>query len=303
MNQLVNSPERRHFLQVSATAAAGFSLAFYLPERAQAADAPKLNAWIEIQPDETIIIRYARTEMGQGSRTSAPMLVAEELDADWKNVRVEYATAHENLRQKRVYGDMAAVGSRTIRNSQAYLRQAGGAARHMLVAAAAQSWDVPASQCSTALGKVHHLASKRSLSYGKLAAAAALLEAPKEVQLKDPKDWKIVGKPIARVDIPDIVVGKIRYGIDAQLPGMLYAAVAACPVFNGRVKSMDASKVENRRGIVKVLNMGEFVAVVADNWWRAKEALREVAIDWDTGEHGALNNTAIMAHFRAGLDG
>ena len=302
MNPLVTSPERRHFLKVSATAAAGLSLAFYLPERAQAADTPKLNAWIEIQPDETIIIRYARAEMGQGSRTSAPMLVAEELDADWKNVRVEYATAHENLRQKRVYGDMASVGSRTIRNSQAYLRQAGGTARHMLVAAAAQSWGVPASQCSTALGKVHHLASKRSLSYGKLAAAAALQVAPKEVQLKDPKDWKIVGKSKARVDIPDIVTGQIRYGIDAQLPGMLYAAVAACPVFNGRVKSMDASKVENRRGIVKVLNLGEFVAVVADNWWRAKEALREVAVDWDTGEHGTLNNTAIMTHFRAGLD-
>ncbi len=302
MNPLVTSPARRHFLQVSASAAAGLSLAFYLPERAQAADTPKLNAWIEIQPDETIIIRYARAEMGQGSRTSAPMLVAEELDADWKNVRVEYATAHENLRQKRVYGDMASVGSRTIRNSQAYLRQAGGTARHMLVAAAAQSWGVPASQCSTALGKVHHLASKRSLSYGKLAAAAALQEAPKEVQLKDPKDWKIVGKPIARVDIPDIVTGKIRYGIDAQLPGMLYAAVAACPVFNGRVKSMDASKVESRRGIVKVLNLGGFVAVVADNWWRAKEALREVVIDWDTGEHGTLNNTAIMTHFQAGMD-
>jgi isoquinoline 1-oxidoreductase beta subunit len=293
--------DRRHFLKVSATAAAGLSLGFYLPERAGAADTPKLNAWIEIQPDETIVIRYARTEMGQGSRTSAPMLVAEELDADWKKVRVEYATAHDNLRQKRVYGDMATVGSRTIRNSQAYLRQAGGTARHMLVAAAAQSWGVPASECSTALGRVHHLASKRSLSYGKLAAAAAQLPPPKEVKLKDPKDWKIIGKSIARVDIPAIVTGQIRYGIDAQLPGMLYAAVAACPVFNGRVKTMDSSKVENRRGIVKVLNLGEFVAVVADNWWRAKEALREVAIDWDTGEHGTLSSAAIMANFQGGM--
>ena len=293
--------DRRHFLQVSATAAAGLSLAFYLPDKAEAADTPRLNAWIEIEPDETIVIRYARAEMGQGSRTSAPMLVAEELDADWKKVRVEYATAHDNLRQKRVYGDMASVGSRTIRNSQAYLRQAGGTARHMLVAAAAQSWGVPAAECSTALGRVHHLASKRSMSYGKLAAAAALLEAPKEVALKDPKDWKIIGKPIPRVDIPAIVKGEIRYGIDAQLPGMLHAAVAACPVFNGRVKSMDASKVQNRRGIVKVLNLGEFVAVVADNWWRAKEALREVAIEWDTGEHGTLNSAAIMANFQAGM--
>jgi isoquinoline 1-oxidoreductase beta subunit len=297
------SPARRQFLKVSASAAAGLSLAFYLPEKSQAqTDRPRINAWIEIQPDETIIIRYARTEMGQGSRTSAPMLIAEELDADWKNVRVEYATAHDNLRQKRIYGDMASVGSRTIRNSQEYLRKAGATARHMLVAAAAQGWGVPASECTTALGKVTHAASKRVISYGKLAAAASQLEAPKEVQLKDPKTWKIVGKPIPRVDIPDIVTGKIRYGVDAQLPGMLYAAVAASPVFNGKVKSMDASKVQSRRGIVKVLNMGDFVAVVANNWWRAKEALREVAVDWDTGEHGQLSSTTIMNGFKAGME-
>jgi isoquinoline 1-oxidoreductase beta subunit len=138
----------------------------------------------------------------------------------------------------------------------------------MLIAAAAAQWGVPASECTAALGKVYHAASKRSLSYGKLAAAAAKLEAPKEVKLKDPKDWKIIGKSLPRVDIPDIVTGKIRYGIDAQVPGMMYAAVAASPVFNGKVKTMDASKVENRRGIVKVLNLGEFVAVVANNWRR-----------------------------------
>jgi isoquinoline 1-oxidoreductase beta subunit len=230
------------------------------------------------------------------------MIIAEELDADWKKVRVEYATAHENLRTKRAYGDMASVGSRTIRNSQEYLRKAGATARHMLIAAAAQQWGVPASECKAALSKVIHAPSKRSLSYGQLAAAAAQLEAPKEVTLKDPKDWVLIGKPIARVDIPDIVAGRIRYGIDTQLPGMLHAAIAACPVFNGKVKSMDASKVENRRGIVKVLNMGEFVAVVADNWWRAKEALREVVVDWDVGEHGTLSSAAIMAHFKAGME-
>jgi isoquinoline 1-oxidoreductase beta subunit len=230
------------------------------------------------------------------------MIIAEELDADWKKVRVEYATAHENLRTKRAYGDMASVGSRTIRNSQEYLRKAGATARHMLVAAAAQQWGVPAAECKASLSKVSHAPSKRSLSYGQLAQAAAQLEAPKEVTLKDPKDWVLIGKPIARVDIPDIVAGRIRYGIDTQLPGMLHAAVAACPVFNGKVKSMDASKVENRRGIVKVLNLGEFVAVVADNWWRAKEALREVVVDWDVGEHGTLSSAAIMAHFKAGME-
>ncbi len=294
--------DRRHFLKVTSGTTAGLSLGFFVPERASAANAPQLNVWVEIEPNDTIVIRYARAEMGQGSMTSAPMIIAEELDADWKKVRVEYATAHENLRTKRAYGDMASVGSRTIRNSQEYLRKAGATARHMLVAAAAQQWGVPAAECKAALSKVSHAPSKRSLSYGQLAQAAAQLEAPKEVTLKDPKDWVLIGKPIARVDIPDIVAGRIRYGIDTQLPGMLHAAVAACPVFNGKVKSMDASKVENRRGIVKVLNLGEFVAVVADNWWRAKEALREVVVDWDVGEHGTLSSAAIMAHFKAGME-
>ena len=300
--QSVKRPDRRFFLKTSASAAAGLSLGFYLPGRSDASNAKRLNAWVEVQPDETVVIRYARTEMGQGSRTSAPMLVAEELDADWSRVRVEYVPAHENLASKRAYGDMATVGSRTIRQSQEYLRKAGATARHMLVAAAAQQWGVPAADCTTSKGRVTHAASKRSISYGKLAEAAAKLEPPKEVKLKDPKDWVIVGKPVPRVDIPDIVSGRIRYGIDAQVPGMLHAAVAASPVFNGKVRSLDASKVENRRGIVKVLNLGEFVAVVADNYWRAKEALREVAIDWDVGEHGKLNSAAIMEHFKGGFD-
>lgn len=294
--------DRRHFLKVSSSATAGLSLGFFVPERAHAAEVPQLNVWVEIEPNDTIVIRYARAEMGQGSMTSAPMIIAEELDADWKKVRVEYATAHDNLRSKRAYGDMASVGSRTIRNSQEYLRKAGATARAMLVQAAAQQWNVPPSECIASLNKVTHTPSKRSLSYGQLATAAAKLEAPKEVRLKDPKDWTLIGKSIPRVDIPSIVTGRIKYGIDTQLPGMLHAAVAACPVFNGKVKSMDASKVENRRGIVKVLNMGEFVAVVADNWWRAKEALREVSVDWDVGEHGTLNSAGIMAQFKAGME-
>jgi isoquinoline 1-oxidoreductase beta subunit len=298
----VQRPDRRFFLQSSASAVAGLSLAFYLPGRTDAANNPRLNAWVEVRPDETVVIRYARTEMGQGSRTSAPMLVAEELDADWNRVRIEYVPAHENLASKRAYGDMATVGSRTIRQSQEYLRKAGATARHMLVATAAQQWGVPASECTTAKGRVTHAASKRSITYGKLAEAAAKMEPPKDVPLKDPKTWTIVGKPLPRVDIPDIVTGRIRYGIDAQVPGMLHAAVAACPVFNGKVRTMDASKVQNRRGIVKVLNLGEFVAVVADNYWRAKEALREVAVDWDVGQHGQLTTAAIMEHFKGGFD-
>jgi isoquinoline 1-oxidoreductase beta subunit len=197
---------------------------------------------------------------------------------------------------------MAAVGSRTIRNSQEYLRKGGATAREMLIAAAAQQWKVPASECTAQNSFVTHGPSKRRVSYGKVAEAASRLEPPKDVKLKDPKDWKLVGKPVKRFDIPDTVMGRQRYGIDTQLDGMLYAAVSQCPVFGGKVKAMDSSRVEGRRGIVKVLNMEAFVAVVADNWWRAKEALRDVHIDWDVGTNGNASSASLMEFYRAGLD-
>jgi isoquinoline 1-oxidoreductase subunit beta len=293
---------RRTFLKQSAAIGGGLSLGFHLPG-AFAADAKgaEINAWVVVRPDDTIIIRYARAEMGQGSKTSAPMLVAEELECDWNKVRIEYALASENVRRKRVWGDMAAVGSRTIRNSQEYLRKAGATAREMLVAAAAQKWDVPASECSVSKGVVSH-SSGRKLSYGKLANDAAKQTPPKDVKLKDPKDWKIAGKPMRRVDIPDTVTAKQRYGIDVQLPGMLYAAVAQCPVFGGKVRSMDASKAEGRRGVKKVVSLGTFVAVIADNWWRAKEALKQVAVDWDVANNGTVTSASLMDFYRGGLD-
>jgi len=229
------------------------------------------------------------------------MLVAEELECDWQKVRVEYASTNEHIRRQRVWGDMAAVGSRTIRNSQEYLRKAGATAREMLIAAAARDWNVPASECRAGNSVIMHAQSGRKTSFGKVAAAAAQLEPPKDVQLKEPKDWKIIGKPIKRFDIPDTVMGRQRYGIDAQLPGMVYAAIAQCPVFGGKVKSVDAAKVQARRGIIKVLPLETFVAVVADNWWRAKEALRELPIEWDVGENGKVTSASIMDFLRAGL--
>ncbi len=297
---------RRDFLKISSATSAVFSFGFYVPTKATAANkalaAPEhLNAWIEIYPNEQVVIRYARVEMGQGSSTSAPMIVAEELDVDWKQVRIEYATAEDNLKTKRSFGDMASVGSRTIKNSQEYLRNAGAGARAMLVTAAAQSWGTSESECVTSQGYVIHKPSQKKLSYGSLCAQAAKLEAPKTVVLKDPKDWKIIGQSIKRREIPEIVVGKIRYAIDTQLPGMLYAAVAACPVFNGTVKSFDASRIQNRRGIVKVLNLGDFVAVVADSWWRAKEALKEIPIEWETGEGAKLSTASIQNYLKDGL--
>jgi isoquinoline 1-oxidoreductase beta subunit len=295
---------RREFLKHSAAIGGGLVVgAGPLGVFAQkAADGVEINAWVLVRPDDGIVIRYARSEMGQGSMTSAPMLVAEELECDWKRVKIEYASANASVKRKRAWGDMASVGSRTIRNSQEYLRKAGATAREMLVAAAAKQWNVPASECTAQNSFITHGPSKRRVSFGKVAEAAAKLEAPKEVKLKDPKEWKLIGKPIKRVDIPDTVMGRQRYGIDTQLPGMLYAAIAQCPVFGGKVKSMDSSKVEGRRGIVKVLNLETFVAVVGDNWWRAKEALRDVHIDWDVGANGAASSASLMEFYRSGLD-
>lgn len=292
---------RRLFLQVNTASAAALSLGFLWPQSSMASNPTEVNAWIEINADESVVIRYARTEMGQGSRTSAPMLIAEELEVDWKKVRVVDVPAHENLRRKRTYGDMASVGSRTIRMSQEYMRKAGAAARIMLIEAAAQRWNVAPGECKAVLGQVIHSASGKKLSYGQLAADAAKLTPPKDIPLKDPKTWTIAGKPLPRVDITDIVTGKIRYGVDVQLPGMLHAAIAQSPVFGGKAKSVDSSKVDSRRGIVKVINLGEFVAVVADNWWRAKEALRDVSIDWDNGKNGAVNSASMMQYYRDGL--
>jgi len=296
-------PARRKFLKQSAAIGGGLSVGFSFPGAfAQKADgAVEINAWVVIRPDDAIIIRYARSEMGQGSMTSAPMLVAEELECDWTRVKIEYASANASVKRKRAWGDMAAVGSRTIRNSQEYLRRAGATAREMLIAAAAQQWGVPASECSASSSFITHGPSKRKVSFGKVADAAARLEPPKDVKLKDPKDWKLIGKSVKRIDIPDTVMGRQRYGIDAQLPGMVYAAIAQCPVFGGKVKSVDASKIQNRRGIIKVIPLETYVAVIADNWWRAKEALRDVAIEWDTAGNSGVSSASIMEFLRAGL--
>src|SRR5882724_10885870 len=291
---------RREFLKVSA--AGGLAFGFHLPAANAQNVAPEINAWVVVRPDDSVIIRYARSEMGQGSMTSAAQLVAEELECDWTQVRVEYADTNAHVRRKRAWGDMAAVGSRTIRQSQDYLRKAGAGAREMLLIAAAQGWNAPVAECTASSGVITHAPSGRKTSFGKVAGEAAKLAPPKEVTLKDPKDWKIAGKPIRRVDIPDIVAGRIRYGIDAQLPGMVYAAIAQCPVFGGKLKSVDAAKIEGRRGVIKVLPMEDYVAVVADNWWRAKEALKELPIEWSFGAGESASSESILQFLRTGLD-
>ena len=209
------------------TAAVGGGLALGLrlpfgPDIVRAADgSPEVTAWVVIRPDDTVVIRIARSEMGQGSLTGLAQLVAEELECDWSKVTTEYPTPGQSLARKRVYGDMSTGGSRGIRTSQQYVREAGAAARTMLIQAAANEWKVPASECSAAASVITHQASGRKMSYGKVAEAAAKLEAPKDIKLKDPKDWKIAGKGLKRLDTADKLTGKQVYGIDIKMPGML----------------------------------------------------------------------------------
>jgi isoquinoline 1-oxidoreductase beta subunit len=293
----VTRVSRRGFLKLSGSLALGF----HLPATGQGTNS-ELNAWVVVQANERVVIRYARSELGQGSMTSAAQLVAEELDCDWRHVRVEYADSNEQLRRARVWGPMAAASSRTIRDSHHILRSAGAAAREMLVAAAAQAWNVAPAECRAAAGVISHASSGRRTTYGRVAAAAAKLEAPREVRLKDPSAWKLAGKPIARLDIPDIVTGDMRYGIDAQLPGMLYAAVAQSPVLGGRARSVDEAAVRERRGVLKVLAFGDFVAVVADNWWRAAQALAALPVVWESGGNERLSSERIYRYLRQGLE-
>jgi isoquinoline 1-oxidoreductase beta subunit len=295
--------DRRSFLAGSTTV--GLSLGFHVPfmSSTSAQGAPEINAWVVIKPDETVVIRIARSEMGQGTLTGLAQMVAEELECDWSKVTTEYPTPGESVARKNPWGDFGTGGSRGIRTSQDYVRKGGAAARMMLIQAAANEWKVPASECTAANGVITHKASNRSTTYGKVAAAAALIEPPKEVPLKDPKDWKIIGKSVKRLDTVDKTVGKMMYGADVRLPGMLNAAIKACPVFGGKVKSFDATKVESMKGIKKVVPVGDSaVAVVADTWWHAKTALDALPVVWDAGENAKVSSESIAKWLKEGLD-
>jgi isoquinoline 1-oxidoreductase beta subunit len=301
----MTSVSRREFLKVSTAVGGGLALQFSFPVVPRAADAPtatEVNAWVVIHPDDRVVVRIARSEMGQGSFTALAQLVAEELDCDWSKVSAEFASPNEHFRRNRVWGSMSTGGSQGIRSSQDYLRKAGAAAREMLVAAAAAQWKVAPDQCSASAGTIVHGASGRKLRYGQVASAAAKLAPPATVKLRDPSAWKIAGKPVHRLDIPDKVRGRPVFGVDVALPGMLHASIAQCPVFGGKVKDVDASAALSMRGVKKVVREDDFVAVVADNWWRANEALKRVRIDWDTGSGGRVDNQAIATMLRDGLD-
>ena len=229
--------------------------------------------------------------------TGLAQLIAEELECDWSKVTTEYVTPGQSVARKRPWGAFSSTGSRSIRESEKYVREGGAAARMMLIQAAANEWKVPASECTASNSTVTHTSGKKT-TYGKLAEAAAKLEVPKEVKLKDPKDWKIAGKPLKRLDTADKVVGKMEYGIDVKLPGMLNASIKACPVFGGKVKSFDAAKAEKMPGVKKVVQVADnAVAVVADTFWHAKTALEALPIVWDTS--GNEGSSATIAEFLA----
>jgi isoquinoline 1-oxidoreductase beta subunit len=297
---------RRRFLGTSALAAGGLVFGFHIPfAKAESTGAAtnEINAWVMVKPDDTIIIRIARSEMGQGTLTGLAQLVAEELDANWAKVTTEYPTPGQSLARNRVWGSYSTGGSQGIRGSQDYVRKGGATARMMLVQAAADEWKVPVAECSVSQSIITHGPSKRTVSYGKVAVAAAKVTPPATVTLKDPKDWKLAGKRLARLDTVDKTTGKQIYGSDLKLPGMLNAAIKDSPVFGGKLKSFDAASIEKRPGIKKVVKVGDSaVAVVADTWWRAKSALDTMKIEWDEGPNAQVSSASIAAILKAGLD-
>jgi isoquinoline 1-oxidoreductase beta subunit len=299
---------RRAFVIGSATLGAGLAIGLDIPfggpAVVRAADgSPEIGAWVVVRPDDTVVIRIARSEMGQGSLTGLAQLVAEELECDWTKVTTEYPTPGQSVARKRVWGDFSTGGSRGIRSSQDYVRKGGATARVMLIQAAANEWKVPASECTASNGVITHTPSGRSTTYGKVAEAAAKLTPPSEVKLKDPKDWKLIGKGVKRLDTVDKTTGAMMYGIDVKLPGMLNAAIKDCPVFGGKLKSFDEAKIAGMKGVRKVVKVGDTaVAVVADTWWHAKTALEALPIVWDEGDNAKVSSESIAKWLAEGLD-
>jgi isoquinoline 1-oxidoreductase beta subunit len=306
MNEIISISRRSFIVGVASTASGlslGFNVPFIKPALAENAETPEINAWVVINPDDTVVIRIARSEMGQGTLTGLAQLVAEELNCDWSKVTTEYPSPTENLARDRVWGNFSTGGSRGIRESHEYVRLGGATAREMLIAAAAAEWGVPASECTARMSMVMHAASDRAASYGQLAEAAARITPPANVQLKDPKDWTIAGKPLPRLDTADKLNGSQVYGIDLKLPGMLNAVIRACPYFGGKVAGFDAAAVADMPGVKNVVQVDETaVAVIADTWWRAKTALDALPVTWDEGPNREVTSASIAAMLEEGLD-
>jgi isoquinoline 1-oxidoreductase beta subunit len=296
---------RRSFIVGAGVAGGGLALGFAVPfarKSAHAAATPQeINCWVVIAPDDTVTIRIAHAEMGQGAMTGLAMLVAEELECDWAKVRTELVSPNDNLRRDRIWGDLSTGASRSIAVSQVELRRAGATARQMLISAAAAQWQVSATEC-TAKDSIVHGPGGRTLSFGAIAEAATKIELPGDVPLKDVDSWKLAGTRQRRLDVPNKVNGQTLYGIDVRLPDMLYAAVVQCPVFRGTVKSVDESSIAGLKGVRRIVQLPGLVAVVADNWWQAKRAADALRIEWDAGGNENVSSASIAQVVRGGLD-
>ncbi|HUK59745.1 MAG TPA: molybdopterin cofactor-binding domain-containing protein [Stellaceae bacterium] len=306
---------RRHFIVTTATAAGGVAIGIGLrkagaftvaaqPWDDNAYDVHEIDAWIAIDPDDSVLIRYQRAEMGQGSMTALPMIVNEELRCDWSKVRVEYASPNRNVRENKIYGDMFSNGSRSVKGSQVRLQQVGASARERLIAAAAAQWNVAPAECTAENSVVTHTSSGRMLRYGELAPAAAKIKLAAEPAIKTPDKFTFIGKPMPRVDVVHKIDGSAKFGIDTRLPDMVYAAIIQCPVPGGKLKSVDDSPVKGQPGIIAVVRLPEAVAVVAtDTFWRAKQALAKLQPEWDVGAAGATDSAQFSREYHALLDG
>ena len=293
---------RRGF--VAGATAAAFTYGFRIPFTANAAgEMPdEVNAWVVVKPDDTVVIRIARSEMGQGSLTGLAQLVAEELCCDWSKVTTEYPTPATNLKRNLVWKSFTTVASRGIRESADYVRQGGAAARQMLIAAAAKEWGVLPEECTAENSIITCERLGRKTTFGKVAAAAARIEPPKDIKLRDPKDWTIAGKPLKRLDTAGKLNGSQIYGIDLKLPGMLLASIKACPIAGGKLASLDEAAALKMPGVQKVVRVGDTaVAVVAETWWQAKTALDAIPIEWDLGPNAKVSSESLAAFLKQGL--
>ena len=305
---------RRRFIVTGLTAAGGLAIGFGAkPARsASVRNTPwtdheslstDIDAWISIEPDDSVLIRYARSEMGQGSMTALPMMINEELAADWGRVKVEYASANRSFRENNVYGDMSSVGSHSVRDSHEKMQQVGASARVRLVQAAATRWGVSPAECTADKSLVTHGPTKRSFHYGELAAAAAKIELDKEPAIKSPAEYTFIGSEVKRLDVPYKVDGSAQFAMDTRLPGMVFAAIQACPVHGGKLKSVDESPLSGDPNILKVVKLRNAVAVVAKGtFWRARQGLAKLHPEWETGEAGATDTPQFNKEYRAELD-
>ncbi|HEV3116858.1 MAG TPA: molybdopterin cofactor-binding domain-containing protein, partial [Gemmataceae bacterium] len=305
MSDILNL-SRRRFLKTSALAGGGLVLGVYLPEPASRAEAAQErrpapfapNAFVRIGTDDAVTVLINHSEMGQGTFTALSMLIAEELDADWSRVRAEHAPVDAAYNHVG-FGIQMVGGSTSTWTEWERFRRAGAAARAMLIAAAAQAWKVEPASCRTENGQVLHAPSKRRLSYGQLAERASRLAPPKQVTLKDPKSFRLIGTPVKRLDTPEKIDGSGVFGLDVKVPGMLVAVVARPPVFGGRVKSFDAGKAKAVPGVRHVVQIDRGIAVVADGYWPAKKGREALEITWDDGPLARLDSRTQREQYAA----